>query len=237
MVKQANARRHVHAHDRGPVAQQVEAGLAVREHRADDGQRLAPHVGRRVRVALGQQLERVALAQIVAIDLHRAIAMADKVDIERRPMRSDLAVIVMQRLFHRHADAVDMDVQLVLAAAIGRVDRQADIVARDRLAGLFRHQVPSCPGGLEIVGRVRCQNLLVFDPGHDSGRDQQELGLAVAVLDQGGTAGHVDRCAGRRILPRLEMRDALVDDYLLQRIRIGLGLRGADGEADRQQVE
>ena len=84
---------------------------------ADHDQRVLRHVGARTRDAVGEQNERVGVAEVRPVDAHRHVVVAGEFYRKRSPGRADVAGVFAQRRLHVEAQAVDVDMQLILRAA------------------------------------------------------------------------------------------------------------------------
>src|SRR5271166_4153739 len=136
-------------------------------------------------------------------------------------------------------DAIDMDMQLVLAARPFRVDRQPDGVARQGTVETRLEQRFGLPCVGEDIGRVRREHLRIFDSGDAPGRDGEHLGGADTVLE--------DRDALRFALPkidafarlwtfaRLSVRQTGVVHNATKRHRVGGGAERDQHQTDRER--
>ncbi len=143
----------------------------------------------------------------------------------RRPLRTDRSLVAGQSVADVRAQAVDVDVQLVLRAAVFGIDRQAHVPVRQVVAETGEVQGAEGPGVGQIGLRARPLQLGVLDAGDLVGGDQQVLGLPRAILqhrkaevvgrsqeDVGAGSGvQRGRLAGR----------ALAVDQLPEHVRVG----------------
>ena len=141
------------------------------------------------------------------------------------PVGAETGAIGQKRRANVRRDAIDMNVQLVLASSARRVDRQADRVARQFVGQTRVEERAGRPGGAPVVGRGGVENLRALDPRDPSGGNGQILGDAVDVLQDGDAvafaAREVDRRAGRRRAVGLLVGDAPLMDDAPDRRRIG----------------
>ena len=135
-----------------------------------------------------------------------------------------------QRVPHIGADAVDMDMQLVLGAAGDGVDGEAEILPRQDLAqpGIDKGRLP--PGFGEVVGRARREQRGALDTGDARGGDQQILRLADDILEDGVARGEIDLRARRRETQLRLVHHAAAMDDLPEDIRVGRGAEEDDGQ-------
>ena len=128
-----------------------------------------------------------------------------------------------------------MEVELILAAGELGIDRDRNILARQRPPELGGERVARGPGEGEIVRRSGIERERVLDPGDAARRDGEELGDSDAVLQQRDAlvlaVRQIDPLAGRRPLPRLGVRHALAVNDGPQRQPIGARRRGAHAAA------
>ena len=128
-------------------------------------------------------------------------------------------------------DAVDMDVQLVLRTAADGVDRQAEILPRQRLAEPSIDEAGLIPGLGEIIGRRRGEHRRALDTRDPRRRDEQILRLPHDILQDGVACRDIDDGA-RRGMAELGLVDhaPAMDDFP-QDVRVG----GSTEEDDGQQ--
>ncbi len=98
----------------------------------------------------------------------------------------------MERGPHGGLDAIDVNVQLVLCAAIDRVDGQADLIPPKDPADPLLDIPAGTPRLGPIVRRGRRTDGGVLDPGHASRGDQHEMCGIAGVLEDHIAAGEVD---------------------------------------------
>ncbi len=223
----------VEAREVGAIAQQHEPRTPVAEPHADHRQRLARHVGARVRL-LGQQLERVAVAEILALEAHRLVTTPGQRRVEHRPAPPDAILVRRQRVAHVRAHAVHVDVQLLLAAAVEGVDGEREVLARHGAADPRVEQGARGPRVLEVVERARRQQFRRLDSGHPIGRDEQQLGVAADVFQHRIAIGEVHPRAGGGIAAHRHVGRAEGMDDAPERVRVpGVG-RARRGDPEQE---
>ena len=119
-------------------------------------------------------------------------------------------------------DAIDMDMQLVLAARPFRVDRQRDGVARQGTAETRLEQRFGLPCVGEDIGRVRREHLPIFDSGDAPGRDGEHLGGAYTVLEDRDALRKIDAFARLWPLAGLSVRQTGALDDSPKDLRVGV---------------
>ncbi len=124
MILQLLARSPIAGRQIGMIIQQNESGGAAGECFAGNHQRMYPHVRPRLRIVIRQHEKRIGAVQIVAGDPDRPVIMSGQRHRKRRPMIADLVEVRGEGVTHVGADAIDMDMQLVLRAPERRIDRQ-----------------------------------------------------------------------------------------------------------------
>jgi hypothetical protein len=139
---------------------------------------------------------------------------------ETVPRRADVAGVFAQGRLHVEAQAIDVDMQLILRAGVGGIDRQADRLGRHGAVGALIDEMPCLPGGIPVVGRSRREDLGTFDAGDVCRRHQQELRIADAVLQDHVARGEIDLIARLRRMELLLVGHALLVDDVPQRIGI-----------------
>ena len=129
----------------GAVGEEVEAGTTGRPRLAHQNEGPGAHFPARARHAVGQQPERVG-GQLVALQPTGPVGVLAQPDARLRPLGPDLAAHRLKLLVDARVQAVDVQVQLVLAAAVDRVHRDAGLVARQRPPELGGDEAPLIPG-------------------------------------------------------------------------------------------
>ncbi|MNI62797.1 hypothetical protein D3C73_1181300 [compost metagenome] len=147
--------------------------------------------------------------------------MAQQAARQRFPPLAVICRILRQLRFYRRQQARDMNVQLVLSAAIGRINRQRNIGVVDRLAVLIGHKVPCLPGLLKEVWGRGSQYFWAFNAGNFSAWHQQILQWPVTVLKHHKTGLRVHLRTGRRVVVCLLVGQTLLADDAPQRARLG----------------
>ena len=113
-----------------------------------------------------------------------------------------------------HGHAIDMDMQLVLAARPFRVDRQPNGFSRQRTAEARLDQCLSAPSHGKYRRRVRREHLRIFDARDAPSWNGKHLSDADQVLQDRhalvDAAIEIDALARLRPQPRLEMGHARV---------------------------
>jgi hypothetical protein len=132
----------------------------------------------------------------------------------------------LQRGMHRALHALDMNVQLVLAAGMLRVHGQAHGLARHGAAGLFGECLPSVPSRGKVVGCLGILQPLAFDAADRACRYQQEMCATLAVRQQRVAElrvalGDLDARAGQRGVGGKPMRQALGLHDFAQGVAVG----------------
>ena len=224
MVEQLFAARTVAGGEIRSIAQKIKARAAVAEDRAGDDQCLLAHMRARAGNTVGQETERIGVAEFGSGEAPHDIMAAGEAGVERRPRRADLGFMPMQGLFHVRPQAIDMNVQLVLAAREARIHRESDVVAPERGAGRSDDEAARLPGILPVIGRIRGEQFRALDAFDPAGRDHQILRRPDEILEDGKTsvrpAGEVDLDTGGRIV-RLDLfDDALAVDDLPEHVGI-----------------
>ena len=204
---------------------------AVGKLSAGDDQRMLGHGLARTGDTVGEQEKRIGSIKILADQPPRAVSMSGKRFREICPGVADRTGMPFQRGADIRLDAIDVDVELVLRATQRRIDREAQRVARQRLARRFANVAARAPSGGKIIRRVDAKQRGTFNPG-DAGRwDEEKLGSAIVVLVDGVAAlravVQMDQHARPRIGVALYVRDAFVMDNVPQPL-------GIDGRNDTQ---
>lgn len=108
--------------ERELVSEQDEAGLSIRG-RADGRETIGAHLRPRAMDAVGEQLQRRDVAKIGRGHPTREIDPSPERDRHRAPLIVESRSIVGKGHDDRDGDAIDMDVELVLAPRPFRIDR------------------------------------------------------------------------------------------------------------------
>lgn len=104
--------------------------------------------------------------------------------------------MLAQRIADIRPYAVDVYMELVLAASADRVDRQRQVLPRQGVVCRGLYQVGSAPRGLPVVRGAGHQDRRILDAGDAGGWDQQELRGTFDVLQDGRAACAIDHGAG-----------------------------------------
>ena len=131
-----------------------------------------------------------------------------------------LRTFAQQRVADIGANAVDVNVELVLRAPQCRIDRQAQCIARHRVPKRFFYKTPHLPGVGKVVASKWRQQRTVFDATYQRGRNEQKLRRAFDIFQYCVSAGEIDFGARLRIAVLLLVRDALIVDNLPKHIWI-----------------
>ena len=99
------------------AVQKDEAGRAFAEGHPNHDQGVKPHFGSGGWRVIRKQAERIDSVQAVAVDAYRPVRVAAEVLGQGCPGVADASHQAVQRVPHVSADAVHVDVQLVLAAS------------------------------------------------------------------------------------------------------------------------
>ena len=94
----------------------------------------------------------IARAEILADHPHGPVAAVVKGLGKVGPSIADGVLVRPEGVANIGADTVDMDVKLTLGAGVARIDRQGDVIARDRDAGSPLEEPARVPGMVEVVG-------------------------------------------------------------------------------------
>ena len=117
-----------------------------------------------------------------------------------------------------------MDVKLVLAAPVGRIDGQADRSARQGMSRRALREAALAPGGGKIIRGARLEQFRAFNATDVGGCYQQILGVADDILENDVTALdaalQVDARARCRIGKLLLVGHALIVDDRPQRVAV-----------------
>ena len=120
------------------------------------------------------------------------------------------------------AQAFDVDVQLVLASCIRRIDREAHGAARYGVSDDIGQAAAGIPRESEIIRRTRLGEHRALDPGNASGGDEQKVRAAFAVREHRVTRISApliredDLHAGSRVMPGNPIDHTMLLDDLLQ---------------------
>jgi len=114
-------------------------------------------------------------AEVLAGYPHCHVVMTGKWDNEWRPLVPNPRLIPVQCLPNIGTDTRKVDVQLVLRAAHSRVNCQANVISRKRLAQCLVDMSSSFPGAGEIVRCPWPTNDRALDTGDSSCRNKQKL--------------------------------------------------------------
>ena len=180
--------------------------------------------------AIGEKLERSNVGEIGRVDPAGEIDPPLERNRHRTPLAVECGSIFGQGLHDRNGHAIDMDMQLLLAARPFRIDRQSNGFPRQRPVKALLDQGLGAPGDGEHRRRVGRQHLRIFDAGDAPRRNSEHLGDADQILQNRHTlldaAIEVDAFARLRTQTRFHMGDALAMHDPPQSIRIGAGWRG-----------
>jgi hypothetical protein len=167
-----------------------------------------------LRESLGDKIERVHTRQFKPADAPDGVRRSLEHKTLVRPFLSDPVGPAFEGVANAGAQAIDVNMSLILAAAGGRVDGKPDAVAGQGLSELGEHELPRVPGCPEKWRCFRTFELLAFDVRDAHSRYRQKLGFSSAVFqDRDARAagrGQVDPDAGRRVADRKPVRNASV---------------------------
>lgn len=203
----------------------------------DDGH--PAHILRRSLDPLCDQLKRIRSRPIQRPDAPSPVQMAGKRHRENGPRVSDRPEMVSEERMDVGADAVDMDVELVLCATVARVDRERERVARQVVVRQGARDADLPPSQREIVGGVGRQDRGVFDPGNPGGGDEERLGVADQVLKDREAVPGARGQTRHWLVKALLVGNAGTMDDVPQGVRIGHCPRGSrdQRQADRRLKE
>ena len=106
----------------GPIGKQDETWSCGCEGRANGDERLVGHIIFSAGDAFGEQSKRRGVGEISRIKSARPITPAPQPKGQHMPIGAELSAIGAERLAHIGRDAVNMNVQLVLASSARGVD-------------------------------------------------------------------------------------------------------------------
>ena len=91
------------------------------------------------------QLERVHLGQVFGLNLHRQEFMTGKLRTKGRPGSVDFGLVAAEEISNHRGDAGDMNMQLILAAACGRIYSHSDLVSQQLTARPLLNEMAGIP--------------------------------------------------------------------------------------------
>ena len=183
MILQARAGGEIEMQEVGAILQNDEARRVVCEAHADDHERAQLHVVAGTGNGVRQELERIVAGERRPHHAHRPVAVAANRFGERCPGVADAGAQLVERRVHVGANAVDMDVQLILRARQLGIDRQTQHLDRQRPAERLLDKAAGIPGVGEIIRGARRQQLRAFDADDALRRNDQILRRAMKVLE------------------------------------------------------
>jgi hypothetical protein len=176
------------------------------------------HVVTCARYALGEHRERIGIGQIRAVDAPRAKHVA--LDHERLPPLGERRRLGLQQRVHIRTQALDVDVQLILAAHQRRVDGEPHLFAPQRIPDDALEPVTRLPCRGEEIRRAGAQQRGILDARLAAGGDQQEVRAAFAIREHRELRHH-HACTGGGVVLRAPVRQTLILHDVLQGIPVG----------------
>jgi hypothetical protein len=133
----------------------------------------------------------------------------------------------LQRLGHVLADALDVDVKLILAARMFGIQRHPDRGSRYAAADDRRHQIARRPGGGKIIRRAGFEELRALHAGEGPRGYQEKMRAAFSICEHREAVAQMGRIrqdnalAGRGTMLLQPVNGALALNYLAQRVAVG----------------
>lgn len=222
----------------GAVGKQDESGAAV-EKSAGNNQGERAHMGTRVGRRFSEQTKDIYPAEVGAEKTARDVALTGQRCGESLPVVGQGGTPLAQRPPHFRLQAIDVDVELALRAAIDRVDGERKITTPKGPRRAGAHEAPGGPGILQVVGHAHRAQGRAFDPADPCCRQDEELRCAGAIFQNHVAAGdagrEIDERAGGRIRVRLLVGDALAVDDIPE--RVGIPRACCQGKREEEEAE
>ena len=122
------------------ILKQYEPVLAIAKFGSGHENRFRPHVGGRVGQFVGNQRDWICPTKVGIVEPPRVVFFAVDIEWQQAPGVADLVGMFAKQVSNLRLNAIDVDMQLVLASVMLRIQGKAHLVSRDFPLQVTEHE-------------------------------------------------------------------------------------------------